>query len=217
YLWNIKGDYRAQESYAYLTGRNSGNGIINNPRNEGFFTSFSPFYDVNNGIWNTNKTNWTSASSITKYSPYGAELENKDALNRYSAAQYGYQYTLPMAVASNAKYSQMGFEGFEETMNRNNSFNKHFAFSASNLNLDTNNSHTGKRSIKVANGQKVALSRSLKKNLPTIVEDKCPTVIINPPPVSCISIASVQYCFPSIPQTSQNHCTADSMVILVII
>jgi hypothetical protein len=114
YLWNIKGDWRAQESYAYLTSRNAATTSVNNPRSEGFFARFTPFYVWSNGLWTIDMEKWKSASSITLYSPYGTELENKDALNRYSAAQYGYNYTLPMAVASNSKYSQMGFEGFEE-------------------------------------------------------------------------------------------------------
>ncbi|WP_431244386.1 hypothetical protein ACQ9BO_08750 [Flavobacterium sp. P21] len=117
YLWNIKGNWRAEKSYAYLTGRNGGNSI-NNPRNEGFFTNFNPFYKLDRTssipVWKIDETNWTYASSVSQYSPYGAELENKDALDRYSAAQYGYMYKLPMAVASNSKYQQIGYEGFEE-------------------------------------------------------------------------------------------------------
>jgi hypothetical protein len=43
YLWNIKGNWRAEKSYAYLTGRNNATGQYNNSRNEGFFTSFNSF------------------------------------------------------------------------------------------------------------------------------------------------------------------------------
>lgn len=174
YVLNIKGDWRAIESYAYLTGRNHGNTQINNPRNEGFYKDFSTFYklDTTTKIWSVDKNKWTYASSVTKYSPYGVELENKDALNRHSAAQYGYNYTLPMAVASNSKYDQMGFEGFEETPN---SFEeKHFSFNYNSLNEDVLNSHTGKKSIRVNNNSKVTLNKFYKKSNQSIPVVACP-------------------------------------------
>lgn len=179
YLWNIKGNWRAEKSYAYLTGRNSANGQYNNSRNEGFFTSFNSFYrlDRSSGIpvWRVNNANWTYASSVTKYSPYGAELENKDALERYSAAQYGYAYKLPMAVASNSKYQQMGFEGFEEK--KTETTNKHFGFANDKLNIVSNQSHTGKNSLKVAKGTSSIMSRNLSPTVQTIGEAKCPFVV----------------------------------------
>jgi len=118
FLHNIKGDWRAVKSYAYLSGR--GATADDSPRNSGFFTSFSPFYVYENDVWtipdvNTaNTNNWTFASEVTKYGMYGVELENKDALNRYSSAQYGYNYTLPIAVASNSEHRQIGYDGFED-------------------------------------------------------------------------------------------------------
>ncbi|THF49200.1 hypothetical protein E6C50_13240 [Flavobacterium supellecticarium] len=177
YLWNIKGDWRAQESYAYLTSRNAATTSVNNPRNEGFFAKFVPFYIYANGLWTANTTNWKSASSITLYSPYGTELENKDALNRYSAAQYGYNYTLPMAVASNSKYSEMGFDGFEETRRTSSVNPPHFSFNGTNTNYSTNHSHTGKRSIKVATGQSVKLVREMITAPASVRQETCP-----PPP-----------------------------------
>ena len=176
YLWNIKGNWRAEKSYAYLTGRNSTQGQYNNSRNEGFFTSFNSFYrlDRSSGIpvWRVNETNWTSASSVTKYSPYGAELENKDALCRYSAAQYGYMYKLPMAVASNSKYQQMGFDGFEEK--KTETTKKHFGFANDKLNIVSSQSHTGRNSLKVAKGTSGIMSRNLSPTVETIGEAKCP-------------------------------------------
>lgn len=176
YVWNIKGDWRAKASYAYLTGRNSSSGSadVNNPRNQGFFTSFSPFYQLSSGVWTKNFDKWTNASSITQFSPYGAELENKDALNRYSSAQYGYQYKLPMAVASNSKYSQIGFEGFEEIKDDNPY--KHFGFYQQYVSIDTKNSHTGKASLKVKKGQSAQLMKVLKPSFRTISEAKCPII-----------------------------------------
>ncbi len=177
YVWNIKGDWKAEKSYAYLTGRNAAVGNVNNPRNEGFFTSFSPFYQYIGGAWNIADANWTYASSISKVSPYGAELENKDALGRYSAALYGYQYKLPMAVASNSKYTQMGYEGFEEK--NTETPKKHFGFEMSRNNISSQQSHTGKNSVKVSKGQITTLSRSLRPSNRNIVAAKCGTVNVD--------------------------------------
>ena len=181
YVWNIKGDWRAEKSYAYLTGRNFGDGQVNNPRNEGFYNHFSPFYQLDtNKKWYVEQENWTYASSVTKYSPYGPELENKDALDRYSAAQYGHRYTLPLAVGSNTKYEQLGFEGFEETPNKGNS-RRHFSFNYNHTRHDKNNSHTGNSSIRLSNNESVSLSKKYTniRFIPSGVE--CPVEeIINP-------------------------------------
>ena len=179
YVWNIKGNWRAEKSFAYLTGRNNtATGVVNNPRNEGFFNKFSPFYNYNNttNIWNSNPTGWTSASSVTKHSPYGAELENKDALNRYSTSQYGYRYTLPMAVASNSKYQQMGFEGFEEK--KSGLPNSHFVFEQQYLSgaINSQQSHTGKYSFKVNKGSSITLNRNLKPEVKSVIVAACPTI-----------------------------------------
>lgn len=176
YLWNIKGNWRAEKSYAYLTGRNSSKGVSNNPRNEGFFTSFNPFYklDRTTSVWKIDDTNWTYASSVSQYSPYGVELENKDALERYSSAQYGYVYKLPMAVASNAKYQQIGYEGFEEK--KTETTKKHFGFANDKINIVTSQSHTGRNSLKVAKGSSSTMTRNLYTTMKKTEEAKCPTI-----------------------------------------
>lgn len=180
YLMNIKGEWRAEKSYAYLTSRNSNDGMVNNPRNEGFYKQFSPFYrfDSSTQKWYINEDNWTYASSVTKYSPYGVELENKDALNRYSSAQYGYSYTLPTAVASNSRYKNFGFEGFE-------TINTHFNFIVDVATISKDYSHTGKSSIKVLNGNVNTLSSNLTENQFVYGELDCPS---GNPPLQCSEV-----------------------------
>lgn len=58
--------------------------------------------------------NWREARHITKYSPYGFEVENRDALGIYTAAIYGYNNQLPVAVAQNANFGEVLAEGFED-------------------------------------------------------------------------------------------------------
>ncbi|WP_299903198.1 hypothetical protein [uncultured Aquimarina sp.] len=134
YLENIKGEWRAKKSYAYLVERakiaeGQSNEAFN--RREGYFKSFQPFYELENGVWkmiaHEQSREWTFASEVTQYSPYGAEIENKDALDRYSSAQYGYNFTLPTAVTSNSRYRYMGADNFEDSYFRN-ALGHHFNF-----------------------------------------------------------------------------------------
>ena len=183
YLYNIKGDWKALKSYAYLTGRNANQveGASFTTRSKGFFTKFNSFYtNTTNGTWEKNKNNWTFASQVTQYTPYGAELENKDALNRYSAAQYGYQYTLPVAVASNSEYKEMGFDGFEDyeasistptPILLSGQSKGHFDFrnifeddKLNQIEISDQESHTGKYSLKITGGSDIKkVTRSLSE------------------------------------------------------
>ncbi|MFA6057864.1 MAG: hypothetical protein WC756_06685 [Taibaiella sp.] len=58
--------------------------------------------------------NWVVARSVTKYSPWGFEIENKDAIGNYTAAMYGYNNQLPVALAQDAKQHEMFSDGFED-------------------------------------------------------------------------------------------------------
>ncbi|TRW27552.1 hypothetical protein FMM05_02620 [Flavobacterium zepuense] len=167
YLYNIKGQWRPIKSYAYLTGRNFDNTAT---RGNGFFKDFSPFYQLSGegGVWFMDPYNWTYASEVTLYNPYGVEIENKDALNRYSSAQYGYEYKLPVAVASNSEYKEMGFDGFEDykynNLNIPTVLKPHFGFNEY-VNIDAyvteNTSHTGRRSIAVKPGAQINIKRKV--------------------------------------------------------
>lgn len=167
YLYNVLGEWRPVKSYAYLTGRNATTN--SNTRNSGYYKKFNPFYKRENNNWVIDNTNWTFASSVTMYNPYGVELENRDALNRYSAAQYGYQYKLPVAVGSNARYQEIGFDGFEDYNPLNyttpSTLKPHFGFSqgvgTTTAEVKSNTSHTGKNSIMVKPTKKVAFTRKI--------------------------------------------------------
>lgn len=163
FLYNSKGNWRAIKSYAYLTGRN--NFETDKRRKTGYFINFNPFYKLNAGVWAKEDLGWTFASQVTKYSPYGAELENKDALDRYSSAQYGYDYTLPVAVASNAKYNEIGFDGFEDYGTPSTTSKPHFNFSqnlSTDVYISNDVSHTGRKSIAVKSGKKTTFTRKVK-------------------------------------------------------
>ena len=149
YAQGIRGNWRAYKSYKYVTGRNYGN----NNRTDGTFSTFNPFY------WSdpaSRDAKWTLASTVTKYSPYGFELENKDALGRYSAALYEYNNSLVTAVASNSMHKEIAFESFEDyyTYNSCDAELSHWGITPSSStefnSILSTQAHTGKYSLKLA-------------------------------------------------------------------
>lgn len=166
YVYNILGNWRANKSYAYLTGRNYT--IDPTPRKTGYFADFAPFYILTGGKWGITVDNykrWTFASQVTQYNPSGQEVENKDALNRYSAALYGYNKRFPVAVASNTKYSELASDGFEDYDSIACAKQSHFDFKAqlkvNEVSVSSKQSHTGRKSLKVEPSKKAVLKKQV--------------------------------------------------------
>jgi hypothetical protein len=83
----------------------------------GFLSGFSLYWNFNaqsNLVQDVNNTKWVWQNQMTRYNIKGMELESKDAMNIYSAALYGYHRTLPTAIASNSRYDEIAYEGFED-------------------------------------------------------------------------------------------------------
>lgn len=164
YLYNVKGEWRPIKSYAYLTGRMTS--VNTHTRHSGFYKSFNPFYKMDNNQWVIDSTNWTFASRVSMYNPYGVEIENRDALKRYSAAQYGYKYKLAVAVGSNTRYQEIGFDGFEDYYSDTSGsvLKPHFGFSE-NVNSSSfvtdKISHTGKKSMVVKPNNRINIKRKI--------------------------------------------------------
>lgn len=171
YVKGVLGNWRTKRGYAFLSDRlqtkYNGNSNI---RKDGIYYLFRQFWTPNAGSdWtaptdlNTTNPNWTWTSEVTEYSPYGPELENRDALNRYSAAIYGYNNTLPLSVGSNAKYKQIANDNFED-YDSDECPQDHFSFE-SKLNasviISTQQAHSWKRSIKVPAGNSVELTKTI--------------------------------------------------------
>ena len=97
---------------------------------------------------------WTFASEVTQYNPYGQEIENRDALGRYSSALFGYNYRFPLAVASNTAYNELAYDGFEDYDFSNCGLSAHFnyqgALNENNITITNKYFHTGTKSIRVA-------------------------------------------------------------------
>lgn len=176
YYWGLKGNWHAKESYLFLAERNrttpSGTPTSDptykgSTRNDGTYSSFNPFWKIlygPNQTLNPDVTGWTWTNTLSIYSVEGQELENVDALNRFSAATFGYNNKLPLSVSNNSQYREVGYDGFED-YSFEQCTNPRFKFKNSSgvKAFPTNSrSHTGKYSIKVnAYGDKVELYKPI--------------------------------------------------------
>lgn len=181
YLTGNKGNWRPERSWTYVEDR-SYNANTADPRRDGTFKTFSPFW-VHNGIDRytpePNSDKWVWTNTITEYSPFGMELENMDPLGRYSAVTYGFAQSLPVAVASNTRYSQLWYEGFEEYRYQHTLEDRYicppwrYAYTVESPllqdssgfgNLDKNFSHTGNVSLKINSSLEMVQEIELESN-----------------------------------------------------
>ena len=112
---------RAVRDYLYVDTRKQTNESTTNTNvdisKDGTFDNM-PMFSWSNPMFTNpdcNKTaKWRSANQITQYSPYNYETENKNALNINSTALYSYKGKMAIAISSNARKNEIGFENFEE-------------------------------------------------------------------------------------------------------
>ncbi len=158
FVKGIKGNWRAKASYAYLTSRQQTSAGANNntdARQDGYFNAFSAIYTppVSGTIWGYNNANWTNTIESTKYNQYGAEIENKDAQGKYSCVLFGYNESLPVAIAKNAQLREIGFDGYEDYAYFPSACQRQpiFNFSPDGM-VSTDYAHTGRYSYRFSNG-----------------------------------------------------------------
>lgn len=171
YLLGYLGNWRPSESKVVETNRtdknlfsgNTGEGL--DIRNSGAYKTFTPFWYLNAGNWAHDVTTptptsnelWVTSSYITRYDRQGHELENKDALGRYSSAIYSYKNSLPTAVAANAQRREIFYESFDDYL-----FNQQCALPQPcssddfkfpmNASLITGTAHSGRYGYKIGSG-----------------------------------------------------------------
>jgi len=162
YKTGLKGNWRKVKDYAFSADRKYQSSKVLSKR-DGHYddNQYTNFWKKNGSIsaatgsyYEGDKTNskWVWTNEVTIYSPHGPELENKNALNIYSSAVYGFRHTLPLAVASNARYRQIGYESFEDESGFIDCEKGHFSFMINlgpNATLDKTTKHSGKTSLKV--------------------------------------------------------------------
>ena len=172
YNTGLEGNWRPYKSFKYLDTRNY-TSTRPDVRNDGMYTNFVPYWTLNSSskyvanITNSNK--WVKSSEVTKYSPFGNEMEDKDALDKYSAALFGHNFTLPIATSNNSKLEQIAYDGFEDYPQNILMISYpcqpvHWNFSQSLTNgveLSTEIKHTGNYSIKIPSASNAELIRPL--------------------------------------------------------
>lgn len=131
YFQGVKGNWRADSNFVYQVNRtqvagNPGQNGGTNIRTSGSYNSFTPFWTpAGQGFvsipvvrGSTDRTlvdsRWVWSNQPVHFDQKGNEIENVDALKRYSSALYGYQQSLATAVAANARHNEIAFDGFED-------------------------------------------------------------------------------------------------------
>jgi len=176
YRTGLAGNWHPLKAYKYLDGRDY-NGGNKDPRTDGIYTNYLPFwtYNLSSGAYEStgeSSNKWVWTSQTTKYTPFGNELETQDALGRYSSALFGYQFTTPIAVASNSQVRQIAYDGFEDyTFLNQYALDEctvnHFNFSPTltpwdgNVMTDETYAHTGNYAMRITAGNLATISRQL--------------------------------------------------------
>ncbi|MEO9531942.1 MAG: hypothetical protein ABJG68_07555 [Crocinitomicaceae bacterium] len=176
FVENVQGVWRSLKGWTKLGLRHQMNfdlAALENPdqltniRTQGKYEDFNYFWTMVSNKWVKNEINWTWVKAITAFRGYdqdGMERENMDALFRFSAAINGYANTLPIAVAANATYRQIGYDGFEDYdyYDEESCKNRHFAFE--NATRSSAESHTGRYSMELSGNSFIGLVRTLEKD-----------------------------------------------------
>ena len=182
YANGMLGNWRQYKGYVYYGDRyataSADTSTVTNISKDGNFNTFNPFWkyssSVNSFTVDTlTDPNWVWNNSVTLYNSKGSEIENKDALGRYSSALYGYIDALPTAVASNTKYKDLAFDNFEdygfESSCNNPCMGDHFNFidtistNSSNTKADTTSicAHSGRYSLRILPNGSANVTRTI--------------------------------------------------------
>lgn len=113
--WRERGSVVFQQSRHYNP-NSSIKGV--NVKDAGYISNFMSYWYRSGGAWVTdtagNRKRWVTANTVTGYDDFGQQLENKDALGRFSAAKFDFNGELPSAVASNAQNREIYAAAFED-------------------------------------------------------------------------------------------------------
>lgn len=161
YVVGLKGNWRLQKKYVTMGSRTQSTGNNTNTRTNGTIVNFTPFWTPFTS-WVPNTSDWTLADEIKVYTPYGSPLGNKDAIKRATGSHFEYNSTLPGVSASNARYSEIGFDSFEDyDFAKTTQDDEHFTFKNTDGVVISSESHSGKKSIKITSGKSVKLTKPI--------------------------------------------------------
>jgi hypothetical protein len=152
-----RGKWRMEKNYVYKTSVISGNNESVNPsgntgtlgrsyNSAGVFTDFKLFQK---GSGN-DTTKWITANNVKSYTPNGEAIVTSNAINIFGTTKFGYNNTVPVLTSSNADYSTVQFESFENVYLRNGSYFLEDALPVPSIGaVDGTVAHAGKKSLKL--------------------------------------------------------------------
>ncbi|MBO9566685.1 MAG: hypothetical protein J7621_28185 [Niastella sp.] len=194
YVTGVLGNWRANKSYTYYARRTEQDPTTatTNIRRDGTFKDFTAFWAFqSNKLGSQIDTGrWVWNSELTLFNRKGFEVENRDPLGRYNAGLYGYNLTMPVAVVQNSRYRESAYEGFEDYVFTTQlcdtacAAKRHIDYSDWLSSIDTTQSHTGLRSLRVAGGEAVVLSFELQG---TAQDDQMPKLNFVTKAIDCAS------------------------------
>ncbi|MET0466546.1 MAG: hypothetical protein ABW007_25535 [Chitinophagaceae bacterium] len=116
YRKGLLGNYRALKSLVFYSERKGKN--LSQPldlSSAGFLDQFQLYWTISgNRLIAVPDAKWVIGNTVSRINSKGMELETYDAMGIYSAAQYGFNKTMPVAIADNARSNEMFAEGFED-------------------------------------------------------------------------------------------------------
>lgn len=157
YAYGKRGMFIPSEPYVYRikrTGASVEGSSYTKTWKDGEYEKFRLYDFASNPLPETNE-NWIPKGELTLISPDKKQLESKNPLGIYSSAMYGYKNRLNTAVAQNAKYAEIAFDGFEDyagtaypTANRVS--HGHLRVGATNAaTVTSTDAHTGKHALHI--------------------------------------------------------------------
>ncbi|PWU02591.1 MAG: hypothetical protein C5B52_05050 [Bacteroidetes bacterium] len=169
YLKGLIGNFKAYRSMVFYDSRKEYDSTSNtNIAANGYLNNFKLYWDFNassNLVPDSTSTQWVWNSRLNRVNGKSLELETVDPRGVYTSAEYGYYKSIPVAIANNARYSEMFADGFEDygfgeslyptTYNfRNRHLNFATASNCSIINTSSSNfaAHTGKYVLAVNSG-----------------------------------------------------------------
>ena len=153
FVHGLLGNWRSSAQYVYQSKRTQ---THLSPTQKSADVAQSGYFEHFYSPWTTTNAYWIKSNQVTLYDKYGQELENKDALNRYSAAKFDFKGELPAMVANNARNKDLYHESFEDLDYSDLSSKKQFVVDPEDvLGKIANNmqSHTGLRAGKIESGK----------------------------------------------------------------
>jgi len=121
YLKGLMGNLKPWKSYVFYGDRMESDPTATTAtRKNGYIKDFSPYWKYDMDLADTllypDRANakWVWNSELMKVNAKGQELETRDALNRYTAAQYGFNKSMAVAMTQNARYGESLNESFED-------------------------------------------------------------------------------------------------------